>query len=270
MKELYFGTGASSCKIYEDLHQVLEAAIAGGIMRFDTAPSYGTEEALGKALHELSQEYGVRRDELCVQTKIDPWQMQEKNGNVREYIELALGKLRLDYLDALLIHWPVPEYFDNTWDAFIQLRNAGLVKKIGVCNVRVRQLSRMQGRTELPQIVQIERNPLRTCEEELRFCRDYHIEVQAYSPLCKMDDRIKCSKTLQDIAEQTGKNIGQVVLRWHIDTGVHPIFTSKKCSRIHEYCELDDFSLTPEQISQISVLNENYKMYLESCICPGF
>lgn len=270
MKELYFGTGASSCKTYEDLRQVIDAAVTGGIRRFDTAPSYGTEEVLGKALYELSQRYGVSRDDLWVQTKIDPWQMQEKNGDIREYVEIVLKKLRLDYLNALLIHWPVPEYFDNTWDAFIQLRDVGLAKEIGVCNVRVRQLNRMQKRTELPQIVQIERNPLRTCEGELEFCRDNHIEVQAYSPLCKMDDRIKNSEALKVIAEQTGKNIGQVVLRWHIDTGVYPIFTSKKCSRIREYCELDDFSLIEEQISQISALNANYKMYLESCICPGF
>ena len=85
-----------------------------------------------------------------------------------------------------------------------------------------------------------------------------------------MDARIKNSKVLKDIAEKYGKNVGQIVLRWHLDTGVIPIFTTKKIGRIKEYTELYDFRLTDPEIEEISELNENYKMYLESCICPGF
>ena len=268
MNDLYFGSGASASKDYESLYGLMRICLESGICHFDTAPSYQTEGVIGKVLQNLQQELHIDRKAYIIQTKIDPWQMME--GNIRRHIEAALGKLRVDHIDSLLIHWPEPDYLDPTWKEIVQAQREGLVKRIGICNVRMRQLRKLVHCTTLPQIVQIERNPLRICKEEIDFCHEYQIEVQAYSPLCKMDARIKNSKVLKDIAEKYGKNVGQIVLRWHLDTGVIPIFTTKKIGRIKEYTELYNFRLTDPEIEEISELNENYKMYLESCICPGF
>lgn len=268
MKNIFFGSGVSSSKDYNNLYLLIRTCIECGIECFDTAPSYGTESTIGNVLNALIHDMDLKRTDFFIQTKIDPWQMQE--GSIESYVEDALSKLQVQYLDSLLIHWPEPDYLADTWNKMIHLQQYGLVKRIGICNVRVRQLREMLQKEVIPQIVQIERNPLRICSEEIALCQKHQIEVQAYSPLCKMDPRIRNNPILYSIAQKYGKNIGQIVLRWHLDTGVIPIFTSKKQTRIKDYAEIFDFCLNQEEIDCISALNENFKMYLESCICPGF
>ena len=266
---LIFGTGVSSSKDYDGLKTVIRSAMDHGIFSFDTAPSYKTEAVLGRILGELSDEMEIGREKFFIQTKIDAWQMQESDGNIVKYVAYAMKQLGVDYIDSLLIHWPVPEYFYRTWENFVKLRNDGLVRKIGVCNVRLRHLKQFVEFDYVPNIIQIERNPLRTCENEIDFCHEHGIEIQAYSPLCKMDERLRDSEVLKAISQKYDKSLGQTVLRWHIDTGVTPVFTSTKPKRVGEYAEIFDFKLSDEDICKISSLNIDYKMYLESILCPG-
>lgn len=265
---LIFGTGASSCKAEDGLRSVVAKALECGVRAFDTAPSYGTEKILGNVLHRCMKEQSLSRDNLHVQTKIDAWQMQA--GNVEGFVRKTLTDMGFDYLDCLLIHWPVPEYFDATWKDLASLRDQGLVRRIGVCNVRLRHLERYRkSLSPQPDVIQIERHPLMTFPDEIAFCHDAGYEVQAYSALCKMDCRIRDSLVVKGIGDRHGKSVGQVVLRWHLDTGVSPIFTSKRPSRVGEYSDIFDFALTLDEIEAISALNEGYKLYLESYACPG-
>ena len=269
MKEcLIFGTGASAAKDYEGLRKVVSCAIECGIRTFDTAPSYGVEEILSKIILENALKQGVKRECISVQTKIDAWQMMD--GHIDKFVNEALCKMNLQYIDNLLVHWPLPDYLDDTWEKMKKLKKTGIVRKIGLCNVRTRHLKLYENQGILPDIVQVERNPLRTCEREISFCKQKEIVVQAYSPLCKMDKRLAESSVVKSIAERYGKNVGQIILKWHLSTGVSPIFTSTKEQRVREYSDLLDFSLCEDDISKISALNMNYKIYLESCFCPGF
>ncbi len=235
---------------------------------FDTAPSYGVEEILAKVIFDVSQEKGLSREDFIIQTKIDAWQMVE--GNVEKFVDCALQKMKLQYIDNLLIHWPLPDFLDDTWNKMKLMKKSGKVRKIGICNVRTRHLNLFDKRGVSPDIIQIERNPLRTCEREIEFCKQKGIEIQAYSPLCKMDRRLADSSVIKKFSEKYNKNIGQIILRWHLDTGVSPIFTSTKDYRIREYMDLFDFALSEDDVAAISALNINYKYYLESCLCPGF
>lgn len=267
-KTLMLGTGISSGKSYSELLEIVQLAIQNGIYGFDTAPSYHTEEVLGTVINQCMKDLLIDRDSLFIQTKIDAWQMQD--GRIEFYVEQALQKLSLDYIDSLLIHWPLPKYLCKTWEIFLLIKERGLVKNIGVCNVRLRQLEELVTYQQIPQIVQIERNPLRTCDDEVRFCENYEIEVQAYSPLCKMNSLINENSLLKGLSEKYNKSIGQIILRWHLDTGVIPIFTTRNPLRIKEYANIMDLSLSQEDLTAISSMNINYKMYLESCHCPGF
>ena len=267
--EIFIGTGVSSSKNYHGLLNVLNAGIEKGIRCFDTAPSYNTEFILGKVLKQCMTEYKLKREDIFVQTKIDPWQMQDSNGEIRKYVEDALTKIQCKYFDSLLIHWPIPEYFDATWKNFCQLKEEGLSKSIGVCNVRVRHLERFQELETPPAIVQIERHPLNVCEEETTFCNENNIWLQAYSPLCKMPIRLSKSIILNKLAKKYKKSVGQIVLRWHIESGVSPIFASKNPERVCEYADIFTFKLSNDDMLAISSHNENFKLYLESCFCPG-
>lgn len=267
--DMILGSGVSFSKTREAAEKVIACALGQGIRRFDTAPSYGTEELLGKILEEQCAAQGIPREEIRFQTKIDAWQMQDGGGkNVAEHAENALRKLRTERLDTLLIHWPVPRYMEETWRQMRGLKEKGIVKRIGICNVRMRQLREyiVFG----PDVIQIERHPLNVFSEEVDFCRRNGLEIQAYSPLCKMDSRIRDSETIREIMERHGKDQGQVVLRWHLDTGVIPVFTTTKPERLAGYMQLDGFSLADEEIEAINRMNVNYKIYLESVSCPGF
>lgn len=108
-----------------------------------------------------------------------------------------------------------------------------------------------------PDVVQIERHPLRTCKNDVRYFQSEGITVEAYSPVCRMDKRLADSAILKSIAQKYKKSMGQVILRWHIDTGVIPVFMTKKEARIKENVDIFDFSLVPEELKAISELDIN-------------
>ena len=267
-KDLIFGSGVSAHKDFEGTLEVCCAALNHGIRWFDTAPSYHTEEIVSRAVAVSAKRLGLQREEYFIQTKIDPIQMY--NGQIVEYFKDKLNRMKLEYVDALLIHWPVWEYFSSAWDSLQELKDKKLTHRIGICNLRISHLGQLCESGIIPDIVQIERHPLNTFEQEARFCNEKGIVLQDYSPLCKMHPRIKNNPQIQKIASKYNRNIGQIVLRWHLDTGGIPVFTSTKPERIREYTEIDDFSLTPSEIESVSALNCNHKLYLESLVCPGF
>jgi len=267
-KKLIFGSGASACKDFKGLSDVCRAALSQGIYCFDTAPSYRTEAILSKAVGLGAKELGLHREDYWIQTKIDPIQMY--NGHLEEYFKQKLSEMRLEYVDSLLIHWPVFNYLMDTWESLLRLKDKGYTKAIGICNLRISHLLDLKSRGIVPEILQIERHPLNTFRKELLFCRENDIQLQDYSPLCKMHPRIRNNEAIRKIAEKYDCNIGQIVLKWHIDTGAIPVFTSTKPERVIEYASLDNFSLTSREIEVISSLNCNHKLYLESLLCPGF
>ena len=111
--QLILGTGASAPKLQAHLYNIVKIALVNGIRYFDTAPSYKTEKLLGMVLHTCMKEMEIQRENLFIQTKIDAWQMQD--GNIEKFVDDVLRDMKIDYLDSLLIHWPLPEYMDETW-----------------------------------------------------------------------------------------------------------------------------------------------------------
>ena len=267
-KPLIFGSGVSSFKDSNGLMRVCEAAIDNGILCFDTAPSYRTEEVLAQTLSDVARRKGLGRESLAIQTKIDPIQMFQ--GDVENYFKAKLKAMRLDYVDALLVHWPVRKYFMKTWEAMNKLKEAGLTRRVGICNLRIEHLRELQAEGIIPEILQIECHPLNTFTAEKDFCAQQSIALQDYSPLCKMHPLLAESPILKQMAEKYSRSIGSLILRWHLDTAATPIFTSKNVSRIAEYAAVDEFRLAADDIAAIESLNINHKLYLESLVCPGF
>lgn len=262
--------GTTKSKGYQELLNVVDTAVANGCYAFDTAPSYKCESDLGRAIKETSEKYNIDRSNFHIVDKIDAWQMQDSNGKIEPYVIQVLKDMNLDYFDTLLVHWPIPEYINNTWKEFERLYEDGIARRIGIANVKERHLLKYMDYRIPPQVIQIERHPLHTCDSEVNFCKKNGIDIQAYSPLCKMDPRFVESAIIGEIAKKYNKNIGQIILRWHIDTGVSPVFMSKKSTRIIDYLNIFDFSLTSDDINIIQSMNINYKLIVESCGCPGF
>lgn len=263
--------GTFQNKNFDLLLNNVQIGIQNGVLGFDTAPSYKSESVLGKVIETLIKKEVVKRDDLFISDKVDAWQMQENNGEMSKYVKDALYKMHLDYLDLVLVHWPIPEYLYATIRSLNELKEKGLIRNVGVCNVRLGHLKRILSNVGiLPDFIQNEIHPLNTCDEVVKWCNDNNINVMAYSPLCRMNTKILESATLKELSVKYNKTIGQIVLRWHLERGVKPVFMTHNPKRIEENTTIRDFSLEKCDIESINTLNENYKIFLESNGCPAY
>ena len=269
MPAIMMGTFQHTC--YDTLKEIVREGVKEGFTGFDTAYNYGNETDLGQIVNECINDFCMQRGDFYLTDKIDIWHMLETNGDITEKVDDALRKLNTEYLDLLLIHWPLPGYFEKTWETFIKIYEEGKTKAIGVSNIKKRHLKQMIEHTGFkPHVIQNERHPLRLDKPILDYCKDSDIVYQAYSPVCRMIEPLTTSMELQTIAEKYEKTLGQVILRWHLQTGSVPVFMTQKTNRINEYAAVFDFELEEHEINSISSLNENYKLIPESMVCPGF
>lgn len=255
----------------DTLNRILVTSIQTGVYGFDTSPSYGNLSSFGEALQYAIDETKIERETLFISGKIDGWQMCRQNGDVKEYVLQSLEQLNIGYYDLLLIHWPFRKYLCSTWNSFEKMYEEGLVKGIGICNVNERFLREFLPQFRIrPQVVQNEISPLRTACDEVAFLQSMSIQIQAYSPLCRMLPDVQNSPLLKTLSEKYSKSVAQIILRWHIQRGIVPIFTSSKSERIKSNVDIFDFCLEPSEIEDINLLDQNYKIFPESYGCPGF
>jgi aryl-alcohol dehydrogenase-like predicted oxidoreductase len=165
----------------KDSIDTVHAALDLGINCFDTAEFYGggrSEELLGRALEG-------KRDSAVIMTKV--WTENMSKEGMVQACEESLKRLRTDYIDLYLIHWPNREIpLAETLEAMLALKREGKVKSTGVCNFGVKDLE--EAFTVSPPVVdQLPYNLLfRAVEYQiLEACREHHVPVLAYSTLAQ-------------------------------------------------------------------------------------
>lgn len=121
------GFGVFQIPDARECEQVVRDAVEVGYRSFDTAASYGNEEALGRALRTC----GVPRDELFVTTKL--WISDASYEGAKAGFARSLERLGMDYVDLYLIHQPLSDYY-GAWRAMEELYKEGVVRAIGVAN----------------------------------------------------------------------------------------------------------------------------------------
>lgn len=108
MPLLGFGTSGVKSermdKSQDAAYEAIKCAIRCGYRFFDTAALYQNEELVGSALNDAIAEKLVRRDELFICTKL--WNTAHKRRSVIKACRESLARLKLDYVDLYLIHWP--------------------------------------------------------------------------------------------------------------------------------------------------------------------
>lgn len=227
----------------------MKAAYDAGYRLFDTAQLYENEAEVGQALTELN----LPREELFITTKV-----KEQNEGYQKTIDSvkdSLHKLRLDYVNLLLIHWPVERAFFETWFALEELKKMGLTRSIGVSNYQMIHLQYLATQAhEMPVVNQIERHPRLNQQPLLEFDRQHQIVTQAWSPLGR--GTILANPVLEKIAQKHNKSTAQVVLRWHLQSGVAFIPKSVHEARIKQNLDIYDFQLTTDEMQQINDLHD--------------
>jgi diketogulonate reductase-like aldo/keto reductase len=198
---------------------------------------------VGRALADS----GVDRADVFVTTKLPPGNA----ARTRATIEESLKALGTDYVDLWLVHWPPRgRILVPLWRDFLAARDDGLTRAIGVSNYGIRQIDELTEATgEHPAVNQIPWSPSRYDAGLLAAHNERAVALEGYSPLkgTRLRDR-----TLAEIAARYGVTPAQVILRWHIDTGVIVIPKSARAERIEQNFDIFGFSLTPEEVARIS------------------
>ncbi|KIO57177.1 hypothetical protein B4064_0158 [Caldibacillus thermoamylovorans] len=253
MPQLGFGVWQVSD---EQATPAVKKALEVGYRSIDTAMIYGNEKGVGRAIKESN----VPREELFITTKV--WNADHGYENTLKAFDASLERLGLDYIDLYLIHWPTPKYdqYVDTYKAMEKIYKDGRAKAIGVCNFDIEHLERLLNECEVvPVVNQVERHPYFQQRELQDFCEKHHIIIEAYSPLMNGKDVLNDS-VVKEIAKAYGKTAAQVILRWHLQTGVITIPKSVTSSRIEENFDVFDFELTAEDMEKMTALDRNLRI----------
>lgn len=237
-----------------DTPRIVAEAVSLGYRLFDGAVIYGNERGLGEGLRRA----GVPRDEIFVTTKV--WNDAQGFDAAIRSVEGSLGRLGLDRLDLVLIHWPVPGrgLFVDTWRALIRLREEGRVTSIGVSNFRAQDLDRLVGETGVvPAVNQIELHP----ELPQRALREKHaamgILTESWTPLGQ--GRTFGAGPVRRASERTGATPAQVLLAWNLALGSAPIPRSTRRERLEENLRAAEVELSPEEVTAIEGLESGHR-----------
>jgi diketogulonate reductase-like aldo/keto reductase len=251
------GLGLWQSKDPAQFGAAFEAGLAAGYRLFDCAQEYHNEQLLGDAWRSS----GKKRDELFLTTKISVRNFRYKK--VLSSFEESLTKLQTDYVDLLLLHFPVTILRKKAWQALEEIHKAGGARSIGVSNYTIRHLEELRGYAKtMPVVNQVELHVFLQQPELVKYCRDNNIVVEAYSPLAHgtpMDNQV-----IIDIAKKHGKTYAQIMLRWLLQQDFVILPKSVTPSRIQENIALFDFELDKEDLAKLAEQDRD----LRTCWSP--
>jgi 2,5-diketo-D-gluconate reductase A len=221
------------------------AALAAGYRHLDTATVYGNEAEVGRALRDS----GVSRDEVFVTTKCPPHLAGQELQTLRESLEL----LGTEYVDLWLIHWPADNGSNvDLWRAFVEARESGLARDIGVSNFDADLIDELTSATgTAPAVNQIEWSPLLFDATVVEQHRSRDVALEGYSAL--RGGTLE-HPTIVDIADKAGRTPAQVIIRWHLQHGVVVIPKSRNAERIRSNADVADFELSSEDMAALDGL----------------
>ena len=233
----------------------VSTALACGYRHLDTASIYKNEEGVGEAVRASN----LPRKDIFITTKI--WNDDQGTGKTKAACFASLDRLGLDYLDLVLIHWPVPGrgLYVDTWRELIDLRDKGHIKSIGVSNFNPDHLEAIiQATGEVPVVNQIECHPWLQQTVLRTFHANLGIVTQSWSPLGR--GKLLNEPIIKTIAKKHNSTEAQVIIAWHLKVGNVVIPKSITPSRIQENYQASKINLDSDDISQILKLDAGIRV----------
>ena len=221
-------------------------ALDSGYRHVDTARIYKNEEATGKALRSAS----VGRNKVWLTTKV--WNDDIRQGRTAEALDESLARLGVDYVDLVLLHWPVDGSV-KAWNALERALEQGKTRAIGLSNFMEDDIDAIvRGGSTLPAVNQIEYHPYLVQSEAIAASDEHDIAITAWSPL--MQGKFLDEPLFDKLGEQYGKTPAQIVLRWALQNDVIVIPKSTNQGRIKENGDLFDFDISEDDLQRIDEL----------------
>ncbi|MDR0855527.1 MAG: aldo/keto reductase [Christensenellaceae bacterium] len=236
-----------------DTYNAVRFALDAGYRHIDTAAIYENEDQVGQAILDS----GVPRSEIFITTKLWNSDMRDHtDGAVERALLTSLNKLKTDYADMYLIHWPVKDEYIRCYNILEKFTLDGTIRALGVSNFLKHHLEELLHKTGvIPVVDQIETHPYLVNDGLLQTLKKYSINLEAWAPLGK--GKILSEKIFTKIGAKYGKTPAQVVIRWHLQRGHIVIPKSVHRERIVENFAVFDFSLTDEEMTAIAALDKD-------------
>ena len=227
---------------------VLEA-LKIGYRHIDTAHMYGNEKEVGSAIKKS----GIKREEIFITSKL--WITEYGEGVTLPAINKMLKRLGLDYIDLVLLHFPLKDYIG----AYKDLEKAyeeGKVKSIGISNFENKKFEELCDMAKIkPVINQIEFHPYFQQNNLKNRMDKYNTKLEAWAPLGHALTNIFKEEIITKLSEKYKKTPAQIILRWDIQRGIITIPKSQNLERIKENFQIFDFELTKDEIKEINSLD---------------
>ena len=232
----------------DDCVNSVRMAIEAGYRMIDTAEGYKNEEQVGQGIAES----GIDRKQLFIVTKVSFKSFE----NAREAVLSSLKKLRTDYLDLVLLHWPFGNYY-AAWRELEKLYAEGILRAIGVSNFEPDRLIDIISFNQItPAVNQIETNLFCQRQVERKWMEKYHVGPMAYAPLGQA--RRNEMFTLPEVtalADKYGRTPAQILLHYLIQLGIIVIPKSVHEERIKENFNVFGFELTTAEMETLRALD---------------
>jgi 2,5-diketo-D-gluconate reductase A len=231
--------------------ETVAAALRAGYRLIDTAENYRNEVGVGRGIRSS----GVDRDDVFVTTKFN--ERWHGEAEAQQAFASSAGRLGLDHIDLLLIHWPNPrkDRYVEAWRGLLGLLEDGKVRAIGVSNFKPAHLDRLIGETGVaPHVNQIELDPTHNRPVERAYHTSHGIVTESWSPIGAGGDLL-ADAMIVDLARRRSKTPAQIVLRWHVQLGLIPIPKTSKVERLEENEDVFDFELDQAEMDELAALD---------------
>ena len=253
------GYGTYKTAADEEGLQMIKDAIKAGYRHIDTAQGYKNEHLVGQAIRESD----IPRKQFFVTTKV--WNDNQGYDKTKESIEESLNKLNIDYIDLLLIHWPIPQGKNDewkklnqeTWKAMEEYYDAGLIKAIGVSNFLEHHLNNLlESARIMPMVNQLEIHPYYQQQSTVKFCQDKGIIIESWGPL--MRGKAFKDPKLIELAQRNNISVAQLCIRYCLDRNIVTLQKSSKFERMIDNARVFGYHLDEYTMNEIAKLDTDW------------
>ncbi|XP_046959956.1 aldo-keto reductase AKR2E4-like [Vanessa cardui] len=271
----HLADGTRVLPVNHSLAHAVEWALEAGYKHIDTATLYRVEDEVGLGVQDYIRANNANRSDVYITTKL--WNDAHEQNDVIPALRKSLKELRLDKVDLYLMHYPMAytkngeisdtDYLE-TWKGLEDAKDQGLTDSIGVSNFNITQMTRLWENSRIkPAVLQIEVNPTMTNDELINWCQERGVVVMAYTPFGAILGRKTDAPppradhpVLVRLADKYKKTVAQILLRYLLERQLVAIPRSTNKERIKENINILDFSLTSEEVEELSRFNNNYRL----------